>query len=395
MNKYNSIKKIFEENNCILLTTYEEYIDIKNKFLEDTIKRGVKTSIDNIRVQYIASCNHNNDVAISNFKIRKTGVICRECKNIRVAEKMKSLHNNISNINQITEYNSITILNKYLSDKLIFKRTFEGSVADIIIKEPDIKDDLWIPIQIKATKTKGRNNCYTFRMIKDTYKDMLIICICIDEEKIWIIPYNDIQTKTNITISTKSVYNKYLINNEDIKNIILNYKDKYIRNTEAYFNLSMTYLQERERIYIRKRMKYINFLQYEFPVLQNTQTDFIINNKKIQEKVTGYRKDRDIQTIWFSSNNGKKDNGCKKFRTYRLGENDYYWLHSSINDIFWIIPENILYNQNFISGKNETKNRTYLTIKIINGEYKNNKWLKDYEYNYLQPCRDKISKLFE
>jgi hypothetical protein len=34
-------------------------------------------------------------------------------------------------------------------------------------------------------------------------------------------------------------------------------------------------------------------------------------------------------------------------------------------------------------------------MRIIDGEYKNNKWLKDYEYNYLDINKDKIMKLFE
>lgn len=397
MDNYSKIKNNFEENKCKLITSYEEYINLKNKFIEDKKIKGVKTKVDNIRVQYIATCGHENDVAIVNFRVRKTGIICRKCKNKNVKDKMDSKYVETNNINQNIENDSINLFNKYIINKLICKRTLEGSTADIIIKDTNTTEDSWIPVQLKATTKKSKFNYYTFRGIKETYKDMLIICICLDEEKIWIIPYNDIQTNThtNITISNKSIYNKYLINNDNIKEIILSYKDKYVCNTEIYFNTSLAQLLEREHQYIEKRKKYINFLKYDTPLLQNTPTDFIVNNKNVQEKVVGYRKDRDIQTIWLSSNNGKKENGCRQFRTYRLGENEYYWFHSSISDTFWIVPEKILFNNGYISKNDETKNRTYIAINIKDGEYKTNIWLKEYEYNYLQVDKNKIIKLFE
>jgi hypothetical protein len=395
MDKYNKIKNNFEENNCKLLTSYEEYTNIKNKFIEDKLLKEVKTSTDNIRVKYIASCGHENDVAVVNFRVRKTGIICRDCKNKNVKERMTTLQLDNQGINQHIENDSINLLNKYINNKLILKRTLEGSTADILIKDTDTKEDVWIPIQIKATTKKSIFNYYTFRIIKETYKDMLIICICLEEEKIWIIPYNDIQTNTNITISNSSIYNKYIVTNDNIKDIILSYKDKYVCNTEAHFNTSLAYLLEREHQYIEKRKKYVNFLNYNNYILQNTPTDFIVNNKKVQEKVAGYRKDRDIQTVWLASNNGKKENGCRKFRTYRLGENDYYWFHSSINDTFWIVPESVLYQNDYITKSDETKNRSYIAINIKDGEYMTNEWLKDYEYNYLDINKDKIMKLFE
>lgn len=397
MDSYNKIKKNFEENNCKLLTSYEEYTNIKNKFIEDKLLKGVKTTTDNIRVKYIASCGHENDVAVVNFRVRKTGIICRDCKNKNVKDIMNKKYLDNHNINQHIENDSINLLNKYINNKLIIKRTCEGSTADILIKDIDTNDDLWIPIQIKATTKKSKFNYYSFKRIKETYKDMLIICICLEEEKFWIIPYNDIQakTRTNITISNNDIYNKYLVTNDNIKDIILSYKDKYICNTEEHFNKPLCELQEREQEYIKKRMKYIDFLKYESPILQNTPTDFIINNKKIQEKVSGYRKDRNIETVSLASNNGKNEKGVRKYRTYRLGENDYYWFHSIINDKFWIIPESILYQNDYISKSDETKKKAYLFMRIIDGEYKNNKWLKDYEYNYLNPDKDKIMKLFE
>jgi hypothetical protein len=37
-----------------------------------------------------------------------------------------------------------------------------------------------------------------------------------------------------------------------------------------------------------------------------------------------------------------------------LFENDYYWLHSNIDEQFWIIPESELFTRKLISTKEET-----------------------------------------
>jgi hypothetical protein len=49
-------------------------------------------------------------------------------------------------------------------------------------------------IQLKVTK-ENKFNMYSFRGIKNTYKDMLLFCICISECKIWIIPFNELEIK--------------------------------------------------------------------------------------------------------------------------------------------------------------------------------------------------------
>jgi hypothetical protein len=77
---------------------------------------------------------------------------------------------------------------------------------------------------------------------------------------------------------------------------------------------------------------------------------------------------------------------------YQLGENDYYWIHSSIDDRFWIIPEQVLYEKGFVSNKNENKPRKVLWFKS-NDNIKQ-RWLNDYEYSYQTVNKDKIIKIF-
>ena len=76
--------------------------------------------------------------------------------------------------------------------------------------------------------------------------------------------------------------------------------------------------------------------------------------------------------------------------TYTLGENDYCWFHSAIDEIFWIIPELVLYNRGYISASDETKSRKTLQIR------EGTKWLKEYQYSYddIDISKNKIIALF-
>ena len=71
MEKYIKVQKCFEENKCTLLTTFEEF--------EETRKTVSKNYFEYVRVRFIASCTHESSVVFTNFKLRKTGIVCKEC----------------------------------------------------------------------------------------------------------------------------------------------------------------------------------------------------------------------------------------------------------------------------------------------------------------------------
>jgi hypothetical protein len=375
MDNYNKIKNILENNKCSILTTFEEFELRKNS--------TTKKSYHHTRVDFIGLCGHNTYAIVTNFINRKTGIICKDCTKDKTKNTLK---NSIHDTNE-TECIGINIVTNYLSDKYDIIRTKEGCKADLIINKKG--DKHYIPIQIKTTK-KISHNMYSFRCINKNYDNMLFICVSIDDEKIWIIPYSHIAQLKSINISMKSKYNKYLVEDNNLihKNIEIYEKDYIINNIEE-LQIPISILQKREQEYSKKREIIINFLEYTYPDIQNTPTDFIINEKRIQEKVAGYFKGKNnVLIIYLSSNNGKNTNGNRKFRTYRLGENDYYWFHSSIDDRFWIIPECILYERGYISQSDETINRKRIYI------CKNTEWIKDYEYDYNNINKDKIYKLF-
>jgi hypothetical protein len=67
-----------------------------------------------------------------------------------------------------------------------------------------------------------------------------------------------------------------------------------------------------------------------------------------------------------------------------IGENDYYWFHSSVDDCFWIIPEGVLIERGYITA--DIQNRTMI-------RFSGNTWDK-YRYNYKEIDEDKIKGIF-
>ena len=74
-------------------------------------------------------------------------------------------------------------------------------------------------------------------------------------------------------------------------------------------------------------------------------------------------------------------------KSYDKGDNDYYWLHSSIDNRFWIIPEDVLIREGYIIIDVKKKTKRVLTFNL--------EWLKLYEYNYDNIKQDIFENIFK
>jgi len=374
MEHYNKVKACVDENECKLITTFEEF---------EELRKGVCNQYYQcVRVRFIGACSHESSAVFTNFNLRKTGKMCKDC----VKKNSIKLIKHAKQSNAI-ESDGITIIKEYLSPLYEIIQTKEGCLADLAIRKKSECADKWIPVQVKATM-KLSHGMYSFTLNNNDYKNMLVICICISEKKLWILPYNYLTITYKLNISVASKYNKYLVKSPDI---IDTYLSEIICKDLDSILVPIAVLQQREQEYVKKREQAIPFLQYEYPIIQNTCVDVIVNGKKIQEKVLGYTLSKNALHCGFSVNNGFID---KKhtYRCYKFGENDYYWLHSSIDDRFWIIPEQILYEKGYISNKDESKPRRVLWFKSENNIKKN--WLDAYQYNYSTIDKNVIIKIF-
>lgn len=376
MDNYDKVKLCFSKNNCTLITTFEEFEELRKDVL--------KQSYHFVRVRFIGICLHESSVVFTNFNLRKTGMNCKACTKKNSSEIMKRAKNSNE-----TESNGILIIEEYLTPQYEIIRTKEGCLADIAIRKKS--EEEWIPVQVKSTM-QNSHGIYSFGFNHNDYKNMLLMCVCISEKKIWMIPYNELSITSKLNISIKSKYNKYVVDSNNVFDKIDRARSEITCLQLDIILLPITSLQQREQLYVRKRESYLSFLEYKYPFIQNTCVDVIINGKNVQEKVLGYDDTKKALYCGFSVNNGRKD-GKRSNRCYRLGENEYYWLHSSIDSRFWIIPEQILYDKGYLSKYDDTMPKRTLWFKSENN--KNKMWLDAYQYKYDTINKDELLKVFE
>ena len=374
MEKYHIVEECMKENGCVLLTTYEEF--------EEKRQHVLKTYYHYVRVDFIGTCLHPSSVVFTNFFLRKTGIVCKECVRKKASAREKEHTHTI-------ESEGIAIIEEHIKEHYRMVRTKEGCRADLAIQLHTETEDKWIPIQVKVTQ-KISHGMYSFRNVSNIYKDMLIVCLAVQEQKMWLIPYNEIdgRMKTSLTISIRSIYNKYKVDRLTFRTQLESYQSNIILHTYDSVNIPVSLMQQREQLYVKKRETLLPFLRYEYPVIQHTVVDVMIHGKRVQEKVIGYNNNKLSLFAYMGCNNGIKQ-GKRTFRCYQLGENDYYWLHSSVDERFWIIPEGVLYEHGMITAKDVIG-----TMKHVCMKSKYNTWLQNYEYDYTAINVEKIRSLF-
>lgn len=358
---YKEVFNYFKFKNCCLLTNEEDY----NLLIK--IKKIPK-------LRYIASCGHENEVHFNIFKNRNTGVICSLCKTKE--NKIKHLGNNSltesgQSIRQFNEERCIDYFIEIIKNQYDYKKTNEGCLSDLIIKPINNINDLWLKIQVKTNakcvKTYSFNNsrrCF--------YKDCLILCICWEDKKMWFFNGNDMLL-SKISIGCKK--SKYSDNEVDRNNVSEKLKlffDKINLSSCEECNEPISLYGKKEIEFKKLRIQNVkcnfddvsNYLHY----------DFIINNKKIQEKVGTYSKKKDKVIFSLRKRNGSID-GVSKFKAYNIGDNDLYWLHFPNKKKFYLLPENNLINNNNTIKKN------LIIFVDTNGNPCNNE-MNNYLFNY-------------
>ena len=143
INIYENVIEEFNKQNCKLLTTKEEYIDI------------LKNTKNVYRLNYIASCGHTHIVFYNVFKSRGTGIVCPSCKNKKIGydKKEKMKNNEMSKTSTIEqECKFINQIQLFLKNDFEIIKAFDGCNIDIIFKPKNIIDDKWVGIQVKNNK---------------------------------------------------------------------------------------------------------------------------------------------------------------------------------------------------------------------------------------------------
>ena len=378
MDKYESIRKTFADHECQLLTTYETYIENKLD----------KTKYPQFKI--IAICGHIvPNCWFHMFKYRGTGLLCKDCTDNNHKEHNTNLQvdavickDTFNNYTFIIENNSIELIRKYSQNYIKLHKTNECCLADIMIQPMNIEQNKWLPIQVKATLV-GRHNIYSFG-VYNKYPNMLIILICIEDEKFWIINGNTVLNQCKISIGMKksNKYSKFCVNKEQLGNklVELYNSNMYEYYTREYINTPITLCCQLEQQYRYMREMYLPNIEFIYSKLPQQVYDFTINGKKVQEKLAHHYKNKNPSTRLTKNKHGIKN------QPYELGNNDYYWINMPDKIHFYIIPEYILEKENIISTK-ITKGNCSITFS--------NNWTLPYRYVYTTSnIEDIIHKIF-
>ena len=374
---YETVKKTFEKEGCKLITTED---DMKKYNLTTTSKYAI-----------VASCGHQIDNCWYHmFKYRNTGKICKECIDKKQSKNNLKINKNIDGncYNLLIENQSIQLIKKYIN--LDIKISPECCLADICIKDTSCLENKWLPIQVKAT-LKGRYDIYSFGLHKN-YNDMLIIFICIEEEKFWILNGNHILNQCKLSIGMKkSKYSKYEIDKNNINEVLLEFYNTISTDTIENIQTPITNCYKKEQLYRKLRENKLIDIKFDYPEVNQCVYDFKINNYKVQEKTAFIRKPRK----YYKTNINRNKNGNKCI-PYDSGDNDFYWINLQDNQTFYIIPENIFIEKQIISSGNILDESSSIKGKTDLSFAKKNIWLNEYKYSYNEEnINEIISHLFK
>ena len=336
---YNKITKCVKDKECILLTTKKEFMEL-----------NMGTSS---KIKLIGKCGHEIET-IYNTLLQSTA-LCPPCVNIHRSKIRTEFYQNDKEYSQNIEIDGNKIFRKYLSNNFEIIR-IASCLSDMLIKPKNIKDDIWLPVQLKATMKKDIRHSYKFDIKRNDYTNTVLICICISEQKFWIFEGVNIPKTDFINIFTKKENSKSKNNNALVKNdnIVAYMTNLYINSTinQTKSTLSIPIAPKHKLEYKYKLIredKFENIFNFEYPDADSCVYDFIVNKLKVQEKVAFPEVYNDKV---FRVNLRKTKTQSSKM-PYNEKDNDIYWFHIPDQDIFYVIPTNILVKLKYLTTDNQ------------------------------------------
>ena len=368
MYDYDTIYQKFKEVNCTILTSKEEHSRNIGSFP---------------KVKYIASCGHEHIVFVHSFLSRKSCIICPPCKHIINADKKKIAIKDDKLKMMRIELDCMNYFKEIISSHFEVIKAFDGCKADLIVKPKEITTDLYIGVQVKTCAKRLLD--YGFRIMQKNYENYLILCVCLEDKKMWLIPFSIVEGLKKLSIGKKSKYNIYEVTKENVIDKMKEYYESMNKFTFKSLDTPPQKYTRREQEFYRYRESKLPFISFTYNEMEGLVYDFKIGEKRVQEKVGGFNINKNMYHFTLHKNNGKSENKKRQYTYYNEGDNDLYWLNCENKRDFYVIPENILI-ENKIVGK-----RKYLMINIKTTSY--NEWLQPYHFDYENIDKERLLKL--
>lgn len=333
---------------------------------------------------YIASCGHEHSVWFNVFKNRGTGILCPSCVIEKSGEKQRGdISRTIDGQALTTSYEdrAMDYIEEILSDIFDTKRTFEGCLADMVVKPKTVSEDEWLKVQVKSTLKPGRD--YGFHC-GDRYVDCMIFCVSLSDRRMWLLNGNDIISKKKITMGLrKSKYDINEVNINTIKDVILSYYKLLPSVTFEDADIPIGFRKKTEREYVKIREQRCSFINFSYPLENGLVYDCMVGNYKIQEKVGNIMKNKRGTNFTLHKSCGR---GNHNTTSYKPGDNDFYWLHCPDKRYFYVIPEHELLKIGKIGGDKQAN--IYLNPTNVG------KWAFKYLFDYTNLDVEKLTSMF-
>ena len=371
---YEDVVKKFLDKKCLVTMDKEEFIlNYKN---------------NNCKIKYNALCGHENNVSYKNFTTLQQGINCPKCVNKNTGLKLKELRSGENKSNLLQEFNCITYIKQLIGDHFMTIKSFDGCKADIVIQKFNIVEDLWLGIQVKTTNKKTEKNQYYFRLNTGKYDDCLLFCVCDEDKKMWLIPYEEVKCLKTIGIAQKSKYNKYEVNKETLIEKLNYYYTLTNKFEFKILDTPTSKSQQQEQEYRNIRETKIDFIKFTNNSMEGLVYDFMIGSKKVQEKVGSVIHENNNSYMFSLSKYDCRIDGKCKNKCYQEGDNNFYWLNCK-NGNFYVIPEDALIENGYI-GKDCKKEKLYVSPTNQNTE-----WCNEYLFDYNNVDKEKLLNLVQ
>ena len=372
---YEDVVKNFSDKGSNVTMTKEEFYE---KYKNNTCK-----------INYIAMCGHENIVSYKNFIALNQGINCPKCVNKNAATKLKELYSNDNKLSTLQqELKCINYIKDLICDNFIVIKSFDGCKADIAIKNFEETEDLWLGIQVKTTNKKTERGQYYFRLNSGKYDNCLLFCICDEDKKMWLIPYEEVKDLKTVGIAQKSKYNKYEVTSENLIDKLSYYYTVINKFEFSIVDKPTSKCQQQEQEYRKIRESSIDFIKFTNNGMEGLVYDFKIGSKKIQEKVGSICRNN-INSYMFNLNKYScRINGKCTHKCYEEGDNDFYWLNCK-NGKFYVIPEEELLINGYI-GKDCKKEKLYVSPTNPYTE-----WCNKYLFSYDNVDKERLLNILK
>jgi DNA-directed RNA polymerase subunit RPC12/RpoP len=388
MYQYDKLVECFESKGCHLLVSKEEF---------EANRQSTKIP----KLKYIASCGHEHEVHVNVFKSRDTGIVCPSCKSKAIAIKKRGDATRTSEGQSLFSAYEDQCLH-YLKDILTsFEsiKTNDGCLADMAIKPVGVEEDQWMPVQIKTTQLNETG--YSFNCT-DKYDGMLIICMCWTDKKMWFFD-GSLMKHTKISIGKhNSKYEDNFVEHGRLQEITLKYYNKLPKVPLEQLMIPLSTNQQTEHDFRKLRETRIDFLSITYPEKSNLVYDFMLNGKKVQEKVCSLKRRGGNGIVVGLFKNGGKFNteveytpsGRNKI-SYEKGDNDLYWLHMPDKQYFYVLPEAFLIQESLVVVENCKEKKHTIWIPMDDNARPNKQGWDKYLFDYKSIDKERLMKLIE